>query len=225
MTATTKDAEAAIHLNSLPTEPRSKPAPSSPIAGLHFSYAKSPSDVDSNLLILLHGLGDNEKNFFDLGKHLQRTLPQTAVLSLRVPWRVPLLEAESFMWWETFTPLMEKLPNQDPTPFTKSFSELICHLVSPVAESSSDVPGCGWLASSIHLLGFGQGGTAALEGTINWTLDRRKQSRAGAPNLQSIGSVVTISGPLISYPTFTPSIATPVLLYHRFPTAAPNTNS
>ncbi len=99
-------------IQALPSEAKRKPAPQpysgkAPAGGLHFQYAAAPDGADSNLLILLHGLGDNERSFFTLGQQLQRTLPQTAVLSLRAPMRVPLLEEESYSWWETFTPLAE----------------------------------------------------------------------------------------------------------------------
>ena len=48
-----------------------------------FSYAPSDDDVDENLLILLHGLGDTHVPFANLGKKLK--LPQTATLALRAP--------------------------------------------------------------------------------------------------------------------------------------------
>ena len=49
---------------------------------LEIQYAGAPSGVDANLLVLLHGLGDTSKPFFRLGEQLQRTLPQTAILSV-----------------------------------------------------------------------------------------------------------------------------------------------
>lgn len=94
----------------LPPESRSKPSPSAlsgkqQVGNLQFAYALSPSGVDSSLLVFLHGLGDNEKPFFQLGQQLQNTLPQTAVLSLRAPKQVPaLMLEEARTWWDTFTP-------------------------------------------------------------------------------------------------------------------------
>jgi len=52
-----------------------------------FTWRTSPDGVNSNLLILLHGLGDTEKRFADFGK--QMALPQTAVVALRAPLPLP----------------------------------------------------------------------------------------------------------------------------------------
>ena len=57
---------------------------------LEIQYAGAPSGVDANLLVLLHGLGDTSKPFFRLGEQLQRTLPQTAILSVQPPVGVSL---------------------------------------------------------------------------------------------------------------------------------------
>lgn len=92
---------------------RSAPRPSS--AGLHsfnhtklvLKYKPAPCGIDSNLLLLLHGLGDTADPFFSLGQRLQQTLPQTAVLSVQAPLRVPLLEEEAWMWYDSFDALGE----------------------------------------------------------------------------------------------------------------------
>jgi hypothetical protein len=48
-----------------------------------FCYTPSNDDVDENLLVLLHGLGDTHAPFANLGKQLK--LPQTATLAIRAP--------------------------------------------------------------------------------------------------------------------------------------------
>lgn len=48
---------------------------------MKYKAINSKEGVNSNLLILLHGLGDNEANFGEFGKRLE--LPQTRVCSLR----------------------------------------------------------------------------------------------------------------------------------------------
>lgn len=70
-------------------------------------YKPAPCGIDSNLLLLLHGLGDTADPFFSLGQRLQQTLPQTAVLSVQAPLRVPLLEEEAWMWYDSFDALGE----------------------------------------------------------------------------------------------------------------------
>lgn len=82
-----------------------KAPPSIEISPLSYEYVRSPSNVDSNLLVLLHGLGDTHLPFLKLGESLQKTLPQTAVLALRAGTPIPLLMGigqEAWCWWETF---------------------------------------------------------------------------------------------------------------------------
>lgn len=49
--------------------------------------------------------GDTSAPFARLGQQLN--LPQTAVLSLQAPERVPLLEEEAYQWWDSFDALGE----------------------------------------------------------------------------------------------------------------------
>lgn len=82
-----------------------KPIPnvkSSQCHPLTFSYEPSPSGVDSNLLILLHGLGDTKNPFHSLGKKLATNLPQTAILSLQGGSPVPFLDDQGFGWWDVW---------------------------------------------------------------------------------------------------------------------------
>ena len=44
-----------------------------------FKYSGSQDGVNENLLILLHGLGDSEKAYYDFGKRME--LPQTGSIS------------------------------------------------------------------------------------------------------------------------------------------------
>lgn len=88
------------------------------------------------------------------------------------------------------------------------------HLTKPSSQG-----GIGWKASNIHLFGFGQGGSAALEGSIAWTRSRRKNTNSSSDannKIQEIkdekveeqkkeeqietevGSVVSVSGGLLS---------------------------
>lgn len=62
---------------------------------------------------------------------------------------------------------------------------------------------CGWPAARIHLFGFAQGGTVAGEAALRMKEDK-------------LGSVVSVSGPLLSYPTSTSGKSkTPFLLWSR----------
>jgi hypothetical protein len=95
---------------------------------------------------------------------------------------------------------------------------------------------CTWPPNRIHIFGFGQGGSVAAESALAWW--KRELARArmkskieevnegekdsGAPSNnedvqtpRSLGSVVSISGPLLSYPTFDTPCQTPLLIFHR----------
>lgn len=187
----------AVQKPLLPSPPLSK------FSGHH--YAQSPSGVDSNLLILLHGLGDSDTAFFNLGKSLQKTLPQTAVLTIQAPHAVPFLDGgKHWMWYPSFDQFGELLTKPNPSTTLQHMIELLEHLTQK----------CGWLSSSIHIFGFGQGATIALETLVSWA----KQH----PNpTEKLGSIVSISGELLSHPTATITIATPVLQIYRSRTSIP----
>ncbi|KIS66361.1 uncharacterized protein UMAG_10204 [Mycosarcoma maydis] len=161
-------------------------------SGYHFN--PSSSGVDSNLLILLHGLGDNDSGFFNLGQNLQKTLPQTAILTLQAPLKVPFLEGDHWMWYPAFDQFAELLTKPNPTVTVASVVALLDHLVGK----------CGWSAGSIHIFGFGQGATLALEVLISWSKSHS----------QPLGSIVSIHGSFISHPTISSS-STPVLHIYR----------
>ncbi|GAA5950173.1 hypothetical protein JCM3765_004226 [Sporobolomyces pararoseus] len=153
---------------------------------LEFSYSPSPDGVDSNLLIFFHGLGDTFKPFAQLGKSLN--LPQTAVLSLQAPTQIPLLEEPAFQWWDSFDPLGEIIPNPNPTKTLELMTKVIIYLTSPSS-------GPNWPIQQIHFLGFAQG--ASLVGELALHLSRQPPFTKS----ESIGSVVAISGGLLSHPT------------------------
>ena len=64
--------------------------------GVRVAESPSGEQVDSNLLVLLHGVGDSEQGLFALGKGMQ--LPQTRILSLRAPLKLPL-EGLGYWWF------------------------------------------------------------------------------------------------------------------------------
>jgi hypothetical protein len=73
----------------------------------------------------------------------------------------------------------------------------------------------------IHLLGFAQGGTVAAEFVLEyWKRSIRAAQERGNDGDElagSLGSVISISGPLISYPTLSKPTSTPLLIFHRPP--------
>ncbi|KAF8340602.1 uncharacterized protein EI90DRAFT_3143918 [Cantharellus anzutake] len=180
--------------------PKTKPTPEAKSFPLKFTYSNSEDGIDENLLVLLHGLGDTETPFAGLARRLR--LPQTATLSLRAPDRIPFFDEDAFQWYRSFDLSGELLERPDPTPALEILDRVIEHLTVK----------CSWPINRIHLFGFAQGGSVASELALRlW----RKKGSDGGSVLSSIASVVSIDGPLLSYPTFKPPCATPAVYFHR----------
>jgi hypothetical protein len=87
------------------------------------------------------------------------------------------------------------------------------------------VDDCGWPAPRIHLFGFAQGGSVAAESALKWwrrRLQQPQQQNTTDVSVQPLGSVVTIGGPLLSYPTLSPACTTSILVFHRPPPKGPS---
>ncbi|GAA5945731.1 hypothetical protein JCM3775_005898 [Rhodotorula graminis] len=192
-------------------------------------YSPSPDGVNLNLLVLLHGLGDTAAPFAQLSKSLN--LPQTAVLSLKAPERIPLLEEEAYAWWDSFDEMGELIARPNPAATLHLLVKLVEHLTAPVSTSSPSSSataggGCGWKPSQIHLFGYAQGGTCAGELALAWakahpvdvggggaptssspssTTTSSSTSGATAVEHGHLGSLVAVSAPLLSHPTPSPS--------------------
>ncbi|KAJ7337365.1 hypothetical protein DFH08DRAFT_252697 [Mycena albidolilacea] len=188
-----------IHLRENAVEnssPRVKKPPQTAKIPVPFFYAPSDDGTDENLLILLHGLGDTHIPFSKLGRQLK--LPQTAVLAVRAPDQVPFLYEDSFAWFPSFDDLGELIERPNPTPALLLLDRVFRHLTDD----------CAWPINRIHLFGFAQGGSVAAEFGI-------KMAR------ETLGSIVTVSGPLLSYPTVSTLSLTPLLVAYR-PSAVPS---
>lgn len=160
-----------------------------------FDYHSSPDGMDTNLLVLLHGLGDTHIPFTQLGGKLN--LPQTAILSLRAFERVPILEEEAYQWWDSFDFTGATIAHPNPSVTLNKLVQILETLTSEQV---------GWNPERIHLFGFAQGGSCLAELGLLWA--RKHQS-------SSLGSIVSVSGPLLSLPTGDYRSVTPILLWYR----------
>jgi len=117
-----------------------------------------PSAGATNLLLLLHGLGDRPQPFAELARKM--SLPQTAALALRAPINLPF-GLEGSQWHEPFDEASgEPIA---PGPVEK---RRVCSLQETRAQLLRLLrllDECGWPARRIFLLGYAQGGTAALD--------------------------------------------------------------
>lgn len=195
--------------------PRVKPPPQPTAIAAPFDYSPSDDGTDENLLVLLHGLGDTHLPFGKLGRSFK--LPQTATLALRAPEQIPYLYEQAFQWYPSFDPLGDVLAHPNPTTAIDYMMGVFDHLVGD----------CGWPAQRIHLFGFSQGGSVAAESAQKWwrrTLQQQQQQqkKSDSTSVQPFGSVVTVGGPLLSYPTLSALCTTPVLVFHRPPPAEPS---
>lgn len=127
-------------------------------------------------------------------------------------YRIPYLYEQAFQWYTSFDPLGEIIERPNPTAALEVMTKVLDYLVLE----------CAWPPSRIHFFGFGQGGSVAAETTLAWwkkELARSKTTsdteQTSIPSPRHLGSVVTVSGPLLSYPTLATPCPTPLLLFSR----------
>ncbi|KAG0164417.1 hypothetical protein DFQ28_010355 [Apophysomyces sp. BC1034] len=154
------------------------PRPDQSKCKLKFDYSPSPDNVDLNLLILLHGLGDTKTPFAKLASKLK--LPQTATLAIQAPEPIPYME-ECYQWYPSFDVMTgHLLPPTNPqrmkglTRTRQLITELLRHLIDD----------CHFQPPNIFLFGFSQGGTVALDIAL-------------LGSIRNLGGVVSISGYLL----------------------------
>ena len=111
--------------------------------------------------------------------------------------RVPFLYEAAYAWYPSFDQLGELIEHPNPTSAVELIDQIFLHLRED----------CAWPANRIHLFGFAQGGSVAVEfGVKRWR--------------ETLGSIVTVSGPLLSYPTLSTLSNTPLLV--AFGTSTPS---
>jgi hypothetical protein len=106
-----------------------------------------------NVLILLHGAGDTNISFNNLGRQL--SLPETACISLQAPTPLPF-DLGGFHWGDDIV----FDPNTGAVDFDTGFKKSSLLMQQKVVKVLIDK--CGFQAREIMFFGFGQGGMAAL---------------------------------------------------------------
>ena len=125
--------------------------------------------------------------------------------------RIPFLDDEgAYQWFTSFDSLGDLIENPNPTPALRYLEQITEHLTKD----------CGWPVNRIHLFGYAQGGSVAIEFVLERWKDQllQQSSKKGIQDLPSsipLASVVSISGALLSYPTLSSPCSTPVLFAHR----------
>ncbi len=128
---------------------REKPAPAE--HGLTYQYVHSADKIDTNLLVVVHGNGDNEVNFLRFAGKLN--LPLTAMLSVRGQLNVGM---QGHMWYpevEGFQPARGQLLRVKP----------VWEAAELVGAQMRMAEKAGWPAHRIFLVGHGHGGVVAVD--------------------------------------------------------------
>ena len=129
--------------------------------------------------------------------------------------RIPYLYEQAFQWYPSFDPLGDVLAHPNPTTAIDYMMRVLDHLVGY----------CAWPPHRIHLFGFAQGGSVAAESAQKWwrrALQQQQKSDSMSTQQQPFGSVVSVGGPLLSYPTLSTLCTTPILVFHRPSPAEPS---
>ncbi|MDI1485640.1 MAG: hypothetical protein OHK93_003829 [Ramalina farinacea] len=151
----------------------------------------SSSPRPTNILILLHGLGDTNAPFTNLGSQL--ALPETCCLSLQAPTPLPF-ELGGFHWGDDIT-FDQSTGNMD---MDTGFSKAVRIIKEDVIDKTL-VQNCGYSYREIMFLGLGQGGMAAL-------------AVASALKGKELGGVVSLGGVVPVSCEGTTAARTPVLV-------------
>jgi predicted esterase len=134
-----------------------------------FKRHGSVDGINQNLLILFHGLGDTADNFIQFGLKLR--IPQTALLSVQGSFMIPFFP-DGWAWFPSFDDQGFYLKHNDP--------KLIKGLIQTRTKLLNDIKSLEWPLERIFLLGFGQGGSVALDLVLNGQL--------------SVGGVISLGG-------------------------------
>lgn len=153
----------------------------------------SSSPQTSNILVLLHGLGDTLEPFTRLGRQLN--LPETTCITLQAAIPMPF-ELGGFHWGDDVT--FSQAPGDLEIDVDAGFSNISQLLRENVIEQVL-MQKCGYTPREIIFLGLGQGGMAALAAVSSMTVE--------------FGGVISIGGPFPPSATASAiSQQTPVLL-------------
>lgn len=126
------------------------------------------------------------------------------------------MDQPSFSWYNTFDPMFNPLPSPSPAKYLPHLRKLLESLTSQEI---------GWALHDIHLFGWGQGGTIALELALGIGSKGLPKPSSGTDGdgagpgevieLKRLGSVTSICAGLLSHPTSAMGIHTPILYFTR----------
>ncbi|GAM84033.1 hypothetical protein ANO11243_020240 [Dothideomycetidae sp. 11243] len=176
----------------MPPEKRLPSASDFP-SSLNLSITAAPNgQPPTNILILLHGLGDTHLPFAKLGTQLN--LPNTACIAITAPTALPF-ETTSFHWCDDV--IFDSSTNGlDPDGGFKAATVLLCEKVL----REGLLERCNYRPRDVVFLGLGQGGMAALTTAVSYN--------------KELGGVISIGGslPAEAPPSSDPKSKTPIIV-------------
>ncbi|CAE8588241.1 unnamed protein product, partial [Polarella glacialis] len=157
-------------------------AQAQPVPGAAIDEGCAPG-LERNLMIMLHGFGGRKEPFLGLAENLQ--LPKTATLCFNGPEALPdelLDDPPGFSWFamldeETMDFIRPSAKERRRLLSLEASAKLLAEAIEVLVDH------CGWLHNEIFLLGYGQGGTLALDFLL----------RPPSPRLGRLGGVVGVA--------------------------------
>ncbi|KAF2871128.1 Phospholipase/carboxylesterase/thioesterase [Massariosphaeria phaeospora] len=151
-------------------------------SSVNLSISPPPSSQQpTNVLILLHGLGDTNESFTNLGRQL--SLPETACIAIQGPTPLPF-ELGGFHWGDDLIFDQNTGEMDIDTGFKKSTRLILEDVVR-----DGLIGKCGYKAREIMIFGYAQGGMVGLQAAAELEGDE-------LGGVISIGGVLSLSLPL-----------------------------
>lgn len=162
-------------------------------AHLQFHITLPPPSAPraTNVIILLHGLGDTLTPFINLAEQLN--LPETTCLALQAPIPLPF-DLGGFYWSDELT-FDQVSGAMDPD---SGFDKVLKMIGRDIIQEGL-IGGCGYTLREIMLFGLGQGGMAALAVAASMSEDE-------------LGGIVSLGGPLPASCLGVRDVKTPILV-------------
>lgn len=158
---------------------------------LSITSPPSTSSHPTNVLILLHGIGDTSVPFTQLGKQLN--LPETVCISLQAPTPLPF-DLGGFHWGDDI--IFDQATGQLDS--NAGFSKASTVIKKEIIEDCL-VGKCGYVERDVSFFGLGQGAMVAM-------------AVASSPT-QEFGGVISVGGPLATISSNHVTAPTPILVF------------
>jgi len=175
-------------------------------SSLTITIIPSPqSKLPQNILLLLHGLGDNHNPFATLARQMQ--LPETLAIAILAPSPLPAMFAPGGPgphnhWCDDV--LFDPSPSGPPVELDAGFGRARGMLVDELVGRGLRGE-CGVREREVMWFGFGQGGMAALDAAVAVEVAAAEKEKGGGGGADTSASgnaemsgVITIGGPLSS---------------------------